>query len=163
MKPCVGSTSRSSSRRRADGTLPRRFAGSEPEERHRGVRVLRTRRCRSNSAWIGQIGKTYDYFLYVVSTLPLRSTRVRRSYSPLSLLCITMILRVRRKILKLLRSPTSIPTHLPHRMHLSICLSTYTKCKRAHSRPMAAMRVSGHISYWLIPLLMSKNKKQHES
>ena len=33
--------------------------------------------------------------------------------------------------------------HLPHRTHLSICLSTYTKRKRAHSRPMAAMRVSG--------------------
>ena len=35
-----------------------------------------------------------------------RSTRVRRQHSPLSLLCITMILSVRRKILKLLRSPT---------------------------------------------------------
>ena len=50
--------------------------------------------------------KTYDYFLYVASTLLLRSTRVRRQHSPLSLLCITMILRVRRKILKLLCSPT---------------------------------------------------------
>ena len=35
-----------------------------------------------------------------------RSAWVRRQHSPLSLLCITMILRVRRKILKLLRSPT---------------------------------------------------------
>src|SRR3954464_11084344 len=34
--------------------------------------------------------------------------RVRRQHSPLSLLCITMILRVRRKILKLLRSPTVV-------------------------------------------------------
>ena len=34
-------------------------------------RVPRTRRCRSNGAWIGRIGKTYDYFLYVVLTLPL--------------------------------------------------------------------------------------------
>jgi hypothetical protein len=33
--------------------------------------------------------------------------------------------------------------HLPHRTHLSICLSTYTKRKRAHSRPMAVMRASG--------------------
>jgi hypothetical protein len=33
---------------------------------------------------------------------------VRRQHSPLSLLCITMILRVRRKILKLLRSPTVV-------------------------------------------------------
>ena len=35
-----------------------------------------------------------------------RSTRVRGQHSPLSLLCITMILRVRRFFLKLLRSPT---------------------------------------------------------
>src|SRR3954470_8781616 len=40
--------------------------------------------------------KTYDYFLYVASTLPLWSTRVRRQHAPLSLLCITMILRMRR-------------------------------------------------------------------
>ncbi|KAM3330813.1 hypothetical protein ACQJBY_027122 [Aegilops geniculata] len=33
--------------------------------------------------------------------------------------------------------------HLPHRTHLSICLSTYTnKRKSAHSRPMAAMCAS---------------------
>ena len=37
----------------------------------------------------------------------------------------------------------SIPMHLPHCTHLSICLSTYTKRKSAHSRPMAAMRASG--------------------
>ena len=35
------------------------------------LNVCRTRRCRSNGAWIGRIGKTYDYFLYVVSMLPL--------------------------------------------------------------------------------------------
>ena len=35
-----------------------------------------------------------------------RSTRVRGQHSPLSLLCITMILRVRRNFLKLLRFPT---------------------------------------------------------
>ena len=35
-----------------------------------------------------------------------RSMRVRGQHSPLLLLCITMILRVRRKFLKLLRSPT---------------------------------------------------------
>ena len=49
---------------------------------------------------IGRIVKTYDYINRVVLTLPL-------SVSPLSLLCITMILRVRRKILKLLRNPTN--------------------------------------------------------
>src|SRR3954468_2753776 len=84
---------------------PRSFAGSEPEERHRAERVPRTRRCRSNGAWIGRTGKTYDYFLYVVSTLPLRSTRVRRQHSPLSLLCITMILRVRRNFFEITTFP----------------------------------------------------------
>ena len=33
--------------------------------------------------------------------------------------------------------------HLPHRTHLSICLSTYTKHKSAYSRPVAVMRASG--------------------
>ena len=75
--------------------------------RHRAVRVSRTRRCRSNGAWIGRIGRTYDYFLYVASTLPLRSTRVRRQHSPLSLLCITMILRVRRKFFEITTFPNS--------------------------------------------------------
>ena len=36
-----------------------------------GLNVCRTRRCRTFGTWIGRIGKTYDYFLYVVSTLPL--------------------------------------------------------------------------------------------
>ena len=33
------------------------------------LNVCRTRRCRTFGTWIGRIGKTYDYFLYVVSTL----------------------------------------------------------------------------------------------
>ena len=40
MKPCDGRTSRSSPRRRADGTLPRHSAGSKSEGRHRAERVL---------------------------------------------------------------------------------------------------------------------------
>src|SRR3954463_8229060 len=93
--PYSGRTSISSPRRRADGTPPRSFAGSEPGDRHRAERVPRTRRRRSNGAGIGRIARrTYDYFLYVVSTLPLRSTRVRRQHSPFSLLCITMILLI---------------------------------------------------------------------
>src|SRR4051812_13521524 len=52
-------------------------------------------------------GKTYGYFLYVASTLPLRSTRVRRQHSPLSLLCITMIFRVRRKFFEITTFPNS--------------------------------------------------------
>ena len=52
------------------------------------------------------IVKTYDYINRVVLTLP-RSVYVGTwTHSPLSLLCITMILCVRRKILKLLRSST---------------------------------------------------------
>ena len=35
------------------------------------LNVCRTRRCRLFGTWIGRIGKTYDYFLYVVSILPL--------------------------------------------------------------------------------------------
>ena len=35
------------------------------------LNVCRTQRCRTFSTWIGRIGKTYDYFLYVVSTLAL--------------------------------------------------------------------------------------------
>src|SRR3954467_4627399 len=48
---------------------------------------------------------TYDYFLYVVSTLPLQSTRVCGQHSPLSLLCITMILCVRRKFFEITTFP----------------------------------------------------------
>ena len=55
---------------------------------------------------IGRIVKTYDYINRVVLTLPLSVYEGTWTHSPLSLLCITMILRVRRKILKLLRSPT---------------------------------------------------------
>ena len=40
MKPCDSSTSRSPPRRRADGTLPRHFAGSESGDRYRAERVL---------------------------------------------------------------------------------------------------------------------------
>ena len=35
------------------------------------MNVCRTRRCRAFGTWIGWIVKTYDYFHYVVSTLPL--------------------------------------------------------------------------------------------
>ena len=58
-------------------------------------------------AWIGRIVKTYDCINRVVLMLPLTvyegtwtNTLPSRCYA------ITMILRVRRKILKLLRSPT---------------------------------------------------------
>ena len=54
---------------------------------------------------IGRIVKTYDYINRVVLTLPLSVYEVTWTHSPLSLLCITIILRVRRIFLKLLRSP----------------------------------------------------------
>ena len=55
---------------------------------------------------IGRIVKTYDYINRVVLTLPLSVYEGTWTHSLLSLLCITMILLVRRKNLKLLRSPT---------------------------------------------------------
>ena len=66
----------------------------------------RTWRCRAFGTWIGRIVKTYYYINRVVITLPLSVYEGTWTHSPLSLLCITMILCVRRKILKLLRSPT---------------------------------------------------------
>ena len=59
-------------------------------------------------AWIGQIVKTYDYINRVVLTLPLSVTRVRRSHSPLPLLCVTMILRVRRKFFEITMFPNRV-------------------------------------------------------
>ena len=55
---------------------------------------------------IGRIMKTYDYINRVVLTLPLSVYEGTWTHSPLSLLCITLILHVRRKFLKLLRAPT---------------------------------------------------------
>ena len=55
---------------------------------------------------IGRIVKTYDYINRVMLTLPLLVYGGTWTHSPLSLLRITMILRVRRKFLKLLLSPT---------------------------------------------------------
>src|SRR3954463_2520390 len=69
--------------------------------------VCRTRRCRAFGARIGRIVKTFDYINRVDITLPLQSTRVRRQHSPLSLLCITMILRVRRNFFKITTFPNS--------------------------------------------------------
>ena len=56
---------------------------------------------------IGWIEKTYDYFLYVASTLPLRSTRVRRQYSPLVAMH-HMILCVRRKFFEITTKPNRL-------------------------------------------------------
>ena len=70
--------------------------------------MCRSRRCHTFGTRIGQIMKTYDYINHVVIMLPLSVYEGTWTHSPLSLLCITMILCVRRKILKLLHSLTSV-------------------------------------------------------
>ena len=68
MKPCAGRASSSSPRRRADGTPPRSFAGSEPGVRHRVERVQNSE-VTCVRYLIGRIVKTYDYINRVVITL----------------------------------------------------------------------------------------------
>ena len=65
---------------------------------------------------IGQIVKTYDYINRVVLTLPLSIYEGTCAHSPHSLLCITMILCVRRKNLKLLRSPIAVTSRDSRKM-----------------------------------------------
>ena len=56
---------------------------------------------------IGRIVKTYDYFNRVVLTLPLSVYEGTWTHSPLSLLCITMILRVHRNFFEITTFPNS--------------------------------------------------------
>ena len=56
---------------------------------------------------IGRIVKTYDYINRVVITLPLSVYEGTWTHSPLSLLCITMILRVRRNFFEIPTFPYS--------------------------------------------------------
>ena len=71
------------------------------------LNVCRTRRCRTFGTWIGRIVKTYDYINCIVITFPLNGLRGYVDNTlPSRCYAINMILRVRRKILKLLRSPT---------------------------------------------------------
>ena len=65
------------------------------------LNVCRTRRCRVFGTWIGRIVKTYDYINCVVLTLPLSVYEGTWTHSPLSLLCITMILCVRRNFFEI--------------------------------------------------------------
>ena len=62
---------------------------------HRAERVLNS---EVPYVWylIGRIMKTYDYIDRVLILLPLMVYEGMWTHSPLSLLCITMILRVRR-------------------------------------------------------------------
>ena len=68
-----------------------------------------------------------------------RSALVRRQHSPLSLLCITMILRVRRKILKLLRSPTMIGYKDLPTIDADSKKELYPGCKKKYSRLSATL------------------------
>ena len=56
---------------------------------------------------IGRIVKTYDYTNRVVLTLPLLVYEGTWTHSPLSLLCITMILRVRRIFFEITTFPNN--------------------------------------------------------
>ena len=57
---------------------------------------------------IGQIVKTYDYINHVVLTLPLSVYEGTWTHSPLSLLCITMILHVRRNFFEITMFPNKM-------------------------------------------------------
>ena len=56
---------------------------------------------------IGRIVKTYDYINHVVLTLPFLVYEGAWTHSPLSLLCITIILRVRRNFFEITTFPNS--------------------------------------------------------
>ena len=56
---------------------------------------------------IGRIVKTYDYINRVVLTLPLSVYEGTWTHSPLSLLCIIMILRVRRNFFEITTKPNT--------------------------------------------------------
>ena len=56
---------------------------------------------------IGRIVKTYDYINRVVLTLPLSVYVGTWTHSPLSLLCITMILCVRRNFFEITTFPNT--------------------------------------------------------
>ena len=57
--------------------------------------------------WIGRIVKTYDYINCVVITLPLSVYEGTWTTLSLSLLCITMILRVRRNFFEITTFPNT--------------------------------------------------------
>ena len=56
---------------------------------------------------IGRIVKTYDYINRVVITLPLTVYEGMWTHFPRSLLCITMILRVRRNFFEITTFPNN--------------------------------------------------------
>ena len=88
------------------GTLPQSSAGSEFEGRHRVERVQNSE-VSCVRYLIGRIVKTYDYINRVVLTLPLSVYEGTWTHSSLSLLCITMILRVCKNFFEITTFPNS--------------------------------------------------------
>ena len=72
------------------------------------LNVCITRRCRAFGTWIGRIMKTYDYINGVVLTLPHSVYEGTWTHSPVSLLCITVILCVRSNFFEITTFPNII-------------------------------------------------------
>ena len=84
-----------------DTLLDQEFKGRHQAERVQNLEVPYVR------CLIGRDEKKFDYINRVVKRFRFWSTRVRGQHSPLSLLCITMILRVRRKFFEITAFPNS--------------------------------------------------------
>ena len=95
--------------------------------------------------FISRLMKTYNYINRVVLTLPLSVYEGTWTHSPLSLLCITMILHVRRNFFEITMLPNNqAPTSTfppssqeppgPHRHHHHAAV-TSAETPGGHSRP----------------------------
>ena len=104
--PAPVASSSPSSCRSADETLPRPQLDQEYEGRRRAERV-QIAEVPCVRYLIGWIAKTFDYINRVVLTLPLSVYEGKWTHSPLSLLCITMILRVRRNFFEITTFPNT--------------------------------------------------------
>ena len=82
---------------------------------------------------IGRIVKTYDYINRVVLTLPLSVYEGTWTHSPLSLLCITMILRVRRNFFGNYYVPQQWHPRLVLRVDVICTSRTQVSCGRYKS------------------------------
>ena len=111
-------------------------ARSEFKARHRVERVLNSE-VSCVRYLIGRIVKTHDYINRVVLTLPLSVYEGTWTHSPLSLLCITMILRMRRIFFEITTFPNISPYvpwppclpkgEIPPRLDVpSLCLSLFS-------------------------------------
>ena len=87
---------------------------------------------------IGRIVKTYDYINRVVLTLPLSVYEGTWTHSPLSLLCITMILRVRRNFFEITTFPNT--EHRPTAELSYACRNCAAHLTRAQIRRRSSLR-----------------------